>query len=85
MLKNQKFSGRWLKYNVKKLIRFNTAVRQITFDDVTDKFTVVSENLKMLMCQLMREGLLKANLVTDLYWYQLYHIGIAFYLDSSNK
>lgn len=68
MLKNQKFSGRWLKYNVKKLIRFNTAVRQITFDDVTDKFTVVSENVKILMCPLMREGLLKANHVTDLYW-----------------
>ena len=52
MLKNQKFSGRWLKYDVKKLIRFNTAVRQITFDDVTDKFTVVSENVKILICQI---------------------------------
>ena len=68
MLMSQKFSGRWLKYDVKKLILFNTAVRQITFDDVTDKFTVVSENVKILMCPLLREGLLKANLVTDLYW-----------------
>lgn len=37
--------ARWSKYDVKDLIRFNTVVRQVTFDDVTNKFTVVSEKV----------------------------------------
>ena len=37
--------GRWQKYDVKKLIRFNTTVRQVTFDEETEKFTVVAEQV----------------------------------------
>jgi hypothetical protein len=37
--------GRWQKYEVKKLIRFNTTVRQVTFDEETEKFTVVAEQV----------------------------------------
>ena len=41
--------GRWKKYDLKKLFRFNPVVRQITFDDVTYKFTVVSENVETIL------------------------------------
>jgi cation diffusion facilitator CzcD-associated flavoprotein CzcO len=37
--------GRWQKYDVKKLIRFGTAVRKVTFDDKAETFAVVAEQV----------------------------------------
>ena len=37
--------GRYNKHDVKKYIQFNTAVRTVTFDDKTEKFTVVAEQV----------------------------------------
>ena len=39
------FPGRWNKYDVMKLIEFNTIVRHVTFDDVTNQFSVVTEQV----------------------------------------
>merc|ERR1712193_368196 len=37
--------GRWKKMDLKKHINFKTVVRMVTFNEETDKFSVVTENL----------------------------------------
>ena len=37
--------GRYNKYDVKKYIQFNTSVRSVTFNEETEKFTVVAEQV----------------------------------------
>ena len=39
------YLGRWTKYDVKKHIEFNTAVRNITFEEATNEFTVQTEHV----------------------------------------
>ena len=39
------FSGRWTKGDLRPWIRFNHVVRQVTYNDSTDDFSVVAKNL----------------------------------------